>query len=139
MLHFGSKLALTIIIRQVWLFGENVCIRKCPASKFEARASTPLPKGKIKRNERYLFPSEGYKVCGVEAVLTHAVSSFLFLLFFCSRWQLPLAPRRHSCCKQALLLPQLCRLMSLRTSQLAGIVRSGTLSNTSSRTGAALR
>ena len=31
-LHFGSKMTLTLIIRQVWVFGENACIRKCPAS-----------------------------------------------------------------------------------------------------------
>jgi len=41
----------------------------------------------------------------------------------------PVAPRGHSYCTRASLLLQLCRLMSLRTSQLAGIVRFGTLSN----------
>jgi hypothetical protein len=39
------------------------------------------------------------------------------------------APRGHSYWMQAPLLHQLCRLISLRTSQLAGIVRFGTLSN----------
>jgi len=39
------------------------------------------------------------------------------------------APRGHSYWMQAPLLHQLCRLISLRTLQLAGIVRFGTLSN----------
>jgi len=64
------------------------------------------------------------------------VSSVLLLVLATA---VPVAPRGHSYCARASLLLQLCRLMSLRTSKLAGIVRFGTLSNTSSRTGAALR
>ena len=54
------------------------------------------------------------------------VSSVLLLALATA---IPVAPRGHSYCTRASLLLQLCRLMSLRTSQLAGIVRFGTLSN----------
>ena len=150
------------------IWGKCMHLEVHPASRFEARACTPLPKGKKKNFKWGCCPemstllvtskwqtifcalanrdfasspgsqSPEYNIlvvicCNCLFVL---VSSVLLLALATA---IPVAPRGHSYCTRASLLLQLCRLMSLRTSQLAGIVRFGTLSNTSSRTGVALR
>jgi len=160
-LHFDSKLTLIVINRHVWVFGENACIWKCtpPRDSRQGRVP-PSRRAKIKKIEWGCCPemstllvtskwqtifcalanrgfasapgsqSPEYNIlvvirCNCLFVL---VSSVLLLALATAT---PVAPRGHSYCTRASLLLQLCRLMSFRTSQLAGIVRFGTLSNTS--------
>jgi len=109
-----------------------------PASRFEARACPP-PSRRVKSSMGLLFWHE--HIFGHSWI---AVPEYNVVVVVCWNWLFVLvssvlllalatatavAPRGHSYWTKAPLLHQLCRLISLRTSQLAGIVRFGTLSD----------
>ena len=134
------------------IWGNFMHLEVHPASRFEARACTPLPKRKIQwgccSDMSTLLVTSMWQT--IFCAFANRVGSWIavpeynILVVICCNWLFVLvssvlllalatatavAPRGHSYWMQAPLLHQLCRLISLRTSQLAGIVRFGTLSN----------
>jgi len=145
--------------------GENACIWKCTPPRDSRQGCVP-PSRRVKRKIQWgccsdmstLLVSSMWQAifCAFATRVGSwiAVPEYNILVVICWKWLFVLvssvlllalatatavAPRGLSYWMQAPLLHQLCRLISFRTSQHAGIVRFGTLSNTSSRTGAPLR
>ena len=120
------------------IWGKCMHLEVHPASRFEARAMSTLLVTSVANNilclaNRVFASAPGSQSPEYNILVAICCNCLFFLvssvLLLALATATPVAPRGHSYCTRASLLLQLCRLMSLRTSQLAGIVRFGTLSN----------